>query len=91
MKKVFVVLAAVVVVAGISVYAFREPLKSAMFDRITADMFVARDTDAYDPGIAVGTALPALRARYQGKEVTQLGDFMGAKGLVLFVNRSVDW
>jgi hypothetical protein len=91
MKKVLSVLAAVIVVTGIAMYAFREPLETALFDKVTADMFVARDDDAYDPGIAVGSALPALHARHQGRDVTQLGDFMGSKGLVLFVNRSVDW
>ena len=91
MKKVLAVLAAVIVVAGIAIYAFREPLITAMFERMTADMFVARDDDAYDPGIAVGAEVPPLHARYEGREVTQLGDFMGSKGLVLFVNRSVDW
>jgi len=91
MKKVLGVVAAVLVVAGIAVYAFREPLMGAMFERMTANMFVARDDDAYDPGIAVGTEVPPLHARYRDQEVTQLDDFMGSKGLVVFVNRSVDW
>jgi hypothetical protein len=90
-KRALGITATVIVVAGIAVYTFREPLMSALFEKITADMFVASDTDAYDPGPAVGTTLPAIHARYRGGEVTQLGDFMGSKGLALFVNRSVDW
>ncbi len=90
-KRALGITATVIVVAGIAVYTFREPLMTALFEKITADMFVASDTDAYDPGPAVGTTLPAIHARYRGGEVTQLGDFMGSKGLALFVNRSVDW
>ncbi len=80
-----------VVALSIGGYVFREPLKQAVFDRITQDMFVARDSDAYDPGVAIGQTLPALHARYQGREITQLNEFAGPKGTVLFVNRSVDW
>jgi hypothetical protein len=72
-------------------YAFREPLLGAMFERVTADMFVAKDDDPYDPGLAIGAQLPALRARYAGHEITDVAAFMGANGLALFVNRSVDW
>jgi hypothetical protein len=91
MKRFLSYLLAFVVVAGAGIYLFREPLKDALYARITADMFVPRDDDAYDPGAAIGTALPALRARYQGREITQLAEFGGANGMVLFVNRSVDW
>lgn len=91
MKRVLGYALAFSIVAGLGIYAFREPLKNAAVERITASMFVARDDDAYDPGIATGLPLPALRARYQGREVTRLGEFSGSKGMVLFVNRSVDW
>ena len=90
MKK----LAGVVIVLGVLgalVYAFRDPLLAADADRMTAHMFVARDTDDYDPGVPVGAMLPAIRARYQDHEITGLGDFMGKRGLAIFVNRSVDW
>ena len=60
-------------------------------DRMTANMFVARDTDSYDPGVAVGQAFPAIRARYHDRELTDIGEFMGRRGMVIFVNRSVDW
>lgn len=90
MKKLQIALL-VIVVAATGIYVFREPLMNVVVERVTANMFVARDTDAYDPGVAVGAQLPALRARFDGREVTQIGDMMGAKGAVLFVNRSVDW
>ena len=91
MKKVLGALIAVVVAVGVGIYVFREPLKSAAMDRVTAHMFVARDDDAYDPGVAVGQPLPAIRATYRDGEVTRLGQFAGARGMVLYVNRSVDW
>ena len=79
------------VVAGVGVYVFRAPLLEAVADRMTADMFVARDTDSYDPGVAAGQSFPAIRARYQDREVADIGEFMGPRGMVIFVNRSVDW
>ena len=56
-----------------------------------ADMFVARDTDSYDPGVAVGEVFPAIRARYQDREITDVGEVKGPRGLVIYVNRSADW
>lgn len=91
MKKFFGIALVVVIAAGIGAYVFREPLQQALIDRVTQDMFVARDNDRYDPGTAVGVQLPALRARYQNHEVAQLDEFAGANGTVLYVNRSVDW
>ncbi len=91
MKRILLGIAALVVVAGIGIYAFRAPLMEAVADRMTAHMFVARDTDAYDPGVALGQSFPPLHARYQDREVTDIGEFMGARGVVIYVNRSVDW
>ena len=91
MKRVLIGIAVFLVVGGSGVFAFREPLMAAAMDRITANMFVARDTDSYDPGLAVGQAFPAIRARYQDREITSIGELMGARGMVIFVNRSVDW
>lgn len=91
MKKVLIGIAAVLVVAGAGIYLFRAPLLEAAMDRMTANMFVARDTDSYDPGVAVGQAFPAIRARYRDRELTDIDEFMGRRGMVIFVNRSVDW
>ncbi len=79
---------AVVVLGG---YVWRDPLMGALAERMTAHMFVARDDDAYDPGIAVGAHVPALRALHRDREIADLDAFMGTRGLALFVNRSVDW
>jgi uncharacterized protein YxeA len=61
MKKVLAIALGVVVVAAGGVYVFRAPLMDAMFERMTANMFVAGDTDAFDPGVAVGEPLPTWR------------------------------
>ena len=90
MKKLLLVLLSLGVI-GTTLYTFRTPLKEALFARITADMFVAQDTDDFDPGIQVGEMFPAILARYQNTEVKSLEAFMGEKGLAVFFVRSVDW
>jgi hypothetical protein len=91
MKKTLTITLVVIAVAGVGLYLFRAPLFDAVAERLTADMFVAADDDAFDPGIPVGATLPAIRARYQGRTVTGLSEFVGSNGLVLFANRSVEW
>ena len=84
----------IVVTIGAAValgFVFREPLLAAVVDKMTANMFVPSDTDAYDPGLPVGTTFPAIHALYAGRDVTGIGEFMGKRGLAIFVNRSVDW
>ena len=91
MKKVLIGVLAVIVVAGVGVYTFREPLKQAAIDRMTAHMFVPRDTDGYDPGIPAGQPFPTIHVRFDDRELTGLDQFMGKRGMVVYVNRSVDW
>lgn len=91
MKRWLLGIVGVVAVIAVGGYVFREPLLNAMFERMTADMFVAQDADAYDPGLAVGTHVPQLRALYEGRDLTSIGTLTGTKGLALFVVRSVDW
>ena len=91
MQRIAIIIAAVVAVVVIGGYAFRTPLMAAIVDKATANMFVTIDNDPFDPGAAIGQPLPALHARFQGREITDLKEFMGQKGLVLFLNRSVDW
>jgi hypothetical protein len=81
----------VVLVLVLGGYLFREPLMNAIVERMTADMFVTADTDDYDPGVATGEKLPAIRARHDGAEITDIRRFMGTNGTVLIANRSVDW
>ena len=93
--KVGVGIGAVLAVAVAAGAAFKEPLQAAVVDRITADMFVAQDADSFNPGVAAGQRFPALKARLtdgvSGRQVASIGEFMGTRGVVVFVNRSVDW
>lgn len=91
MKKVLLGTLAVVCAVGIAGYLFREPIMQSVMDRLTADMFVAADADTFDPGVPVGTRLPEIAARYDGRTVSDLSEFMGDNGLVLFAARSADW
>ena len=94
-KKAGIAIGATLAVALVAGYVFRAPLQEAMAAGITADMFVERDTDKFDPGVAVGQVFPALNARLtdraQSRQVTGISEFMGTRGVVVFVNRSVDW
>ena len=91
MKKFLVGLLVVVIVGGAGIFVFRGPLIEILTERLTADMFVAVDSDSYDPGLPVGAPLPALRALHNGEEVVDLTPFSGRNGTVLYAVRSVDW
>ncbi len=72
-------------------WAFREPLLAAAADRLTTDMFVPADTDEFNPGLAIGAPLPALRALHDGAVITGIDALRRDRGTVLVVSRSVDW
>ena len=72
-------------------YVFREPLKQMAFTQLTRDMFVASDTDDFDPGPAVGSHFPGLQATYQGRTITLINEFAGVNGTVFIASRSYDW
>jgi hypothetical protein len=90
MRTLMIVVGALAALA-LGAYVFREPLMEALFERITADMFVQSDSDTFDPGAAVGARLPAIRASYGEEELTDATTLAGPRGLVLIANRSVDW
>ena len=91
MKKSLMGLAVFIMVAAVGVYTFREPLMKQVAERMTADMFVAGDDDAYDPGVSVGESFPAILATRDGAQVTSVAEFMGERGMIFMANRSVDW
>jgi len=72
-------------------YLWRQPLKEFAYSVLTRDMFVARDTDAFDPGPALGSRFPGLRASYRGRDITLIEDFAGRNGTVFIASRSLDW
>ena len=55
------------------------------------NMFIAEDTDGFDPGVAIGTQFPSIRALYEGEEISSIDRFMGDKGAVFIANRSANW
>jgi len=91
MKRVLLITCCALLTAAALLYLFREPMKQALYARITADMFVAADSDAFDPGPALGSRFPGLRASYRGREVTLLEEFAGKNGTVFIASRSLDW
>ncbi len=91
MKKVLLVIVVLVVLGGVGMYLFQEPLKDMAIDKLTSDMFIAGDTDAFDPGLAVGADFPPILASMDGNTITDVSQYSGPKGLVFVANRSVDW
>ena len=55
------------------------------------EIFLDEDTDAYDPGLAIGERFPQIRALHQGREISGIDEFFGDRGLAFFALRSVDW
>ena len=90
-KKVLTTLVCAVLVAGGVGYLFKEQLWEKVQKIITADMYLAADTDNFDPGLAIGERFPNIRARYQGEEITSVNRFVHDKGMVFVANRSADW
>ena len=86
MKKILFVL--ILLLVG---YIYRVPLLEMLSEKITSDMFISEDTDSFDPGLPVGAIFPALKASYQGRMVTDVGEFSRDNGLVFIASRSVDW
>ena len=91
MKKILSGLAGFVVIAGGLVYLYQDELMAMGKEKITANMFIAADTDSFDPGLAVGETFPAIRAIYAGQQLTSIQQFASDKGMVFIANRSVDW
>jgi len=55
------------------------------------EMFIAEDTDGFDPGLAIGDQFPPIRALYQDEEISSIDGFMGERGAIFIANRSADW
>ena len=91
MKKALLGLLGFVLVTVAGVYLFRTPLKETAIEKLVADMFVAADTDGFEPGLAIGDRFPPLLAQYQDQTITDVGEFISDKGMIFMANRSVDW
>jgi peroxiredoxin len=91
LKKFFGITIAVLLMVAALIYLFREPVKEMAVDKLTADMFVDADQDSFDPGPAVGSHFPGIRATYQGREISLIEDFAGGRGTIFIASRSLDW
>jgi len=91
MKKTFLSIVGVLLIAGGGIYLFRGQLWEVAKEKITANMFVAADTDSFDPGLAIGDTFPAIKAIYQGQKIASINQFVHDKGMIFIANRSADW
>jgi peroxiredoxin len=90
-KKILIISTAVLLVTAVLIYLFRVPLKEAAYAKLTENMFVAGDNDSFDPGPALGSHFPGLRATYHGREVSLLDAFAGDNGTIFIASRSLEW
>ena len=61
-----------------------------MEDRF-ANMFVSDVTNTFNPGVQIGDQFPAIKALYQGEEITAIDRFIRDRGAIFIAVRSVDW
>jgi hypothetical protein len=56
-----------------------------------ANMYVSEVTDTFNPGLQIGAQFPAIRALYQGEEITTIDRFVHDRGAIFIAARSVGW
>jgi hypothetical protein len=92
MKKRLGFLTAGTVLAAAACVGLLEPLAAQQRRALNPDdIFISEDTDSFDPGLPIGAQFPRIRALYQGREITDIDQFIRDKGAVFIANRSVDW
>ena len=91
MRNKLLIFLCILAILGGAGYAFRGELIGMFAQSITADMFVDIDDDAFDPGPQMGTRLPEIFADAHGAQTQDLSQFAGERGLVVLLNRSLDW
>jgi hypothetical protein len=70
---------------------FGGKLTGALMGSVTKNMFVSEDNDDFSPGLSIGAQFPAIRARFQGAEITNIERFVKDRGAVFIAVRSADW
>jgi len=91
MKRILLSLVGALISTALVLYLFKAPLKEWLYAEITEDMFVAADNDNFDPGPAIGSHFPGVRALHEGREISLLTSLAGHNGTVLVASRSLDW
>ena len=56
-----------------------------------ADMFITDITSDFNPGLQIGDQFPAIRAMFDGEEITSIDRFIRDKGAIFIAMRSADW
>lgn len=91
MRKFLVMVAVALATATVLIYSFRANIEEAAYDKLTENMFVPADSDSFDPGPALGSTFPGVRALYQNREINLLNEFAGTNGIAFVASRSLDW
>jgi len=91
MKQILLIVALAVLTGGVLMYLFKAPLKEAAYNKVTENMFVEADTDAFNPGPAVGSMFPGVRAVHDGRAISLINEFAGSRGTIFVASRSLDW
>jgi len=58
---------------------------------VTKDIYVEADTDDFDASLPINTTLPKGQFIYQGVVHSDVMQFTKSNGLVIVINRSLDW
>jgi len=88
-KKILISSILILVIAVVSMNF--SLIKEEFIGFITAEMFVEVDNDQFDAGPNLGLKIPPINALYDGKIIQDLTTLSGESGLVLVINRSLDW
>lgn len=91
MQRFLIIATAVVLVAAGALYSLRGPLRDAVVEQLTADMFVSGRQPQQSLGPAVGSHFPGLRALHEERQIRLLDSFAGPRGTVLVASRSLVW
>ncbi len=88
-KKILISSILILVIAVVSMNF--SLIKEEFIGFITAEMFVEVDNVQFDAGPNLGIKIPPINALYDGKIIQDLTTLSGESGLVLVINRSLDW
>jgi peroxiredoxin len=91
MKKLIIGIFSTLAIIVVLVLVFKEPLIEYAKEVLTADMFVAQDDDAFDPGVEINKPFPLIDASYNNRKLTSINEFSGTNGTVFVVSRSLVW
>ncbi|MEM7099999.1 MAG: hypothetical protein AAF541_17155 [Pseudomonadota bacterium] len=91
MKKVLMVIGGVIAVLAALVFLFRDGLLEFAADQLTKDMYVAADTDTFDPALEIGAQFPRIEALHNNEVLQDVAQLPMDKGMIFVANRSVDW